>query len=89
MSPAIPAAKSEHKNAAAVLGFLHFNFPTMHNRKVETFMGDAGSTFVGLYVVWVTTGVSQGPGAIATPVVSFSCASTIFLVLANCRDEIP
>jgi len=55
--------------AASILGFLHFNFPTRHNRKVRTFMGDAGSTFVGLVIVWVTIGVSQGPNAIVTPVV--------------------
>ena len=64
-----PMAMTALVAAAAVLGFLYFNFPTNYNHKVRAFMGDAGSTFVGLFIVWVTTGVSQGPGAIATPVV--------------------
>ena len=64
-----PMAMTALVAAAAVLGFLHFNFPMNSSHKVRAFMGDAGSTIVGLFVVWVTTGVSQGPGAIATPVV--------------------
>ena len=55
--------------AAAVIGFLQFNIPTFHNRNVRVFMGDSGSTLIGLLIVWFMTGICQGPDAIASPVV--------------------
>ena len=54
---------------SSVIAFLLTNFPTRYNRRARTFMGDAGSMFIGFLVVWVTMGVSQGAGAVATPVV--------------------
>ena len=53
----------------SVIAFLMTNFPTIYNRKARTFMGDAGSMFIGFVVVWVTMSVSQGNDAIATPVI--------------------
>jgi UDP-GlcNAc:undecaprenyl-phosphate GlcNAc-1-phosphate transferase len=40
--------------AASVIAFLMTNFPTIYNRRARTFMGDAGSMFIGFVVVWVT-----------------------------------
>lgn len=60
---------------AAILGFLVFNFPVKLNRPVRAFMGDAGSTFLGFTVVWVTLDVSQGSEALITPVVGLWFAS--------------
>jgi UDP-GlcNAc:undecaprenyl-phosphate/decaprenyl-phosphate GlcNAc-1-phosphate transferase len=54
--------------AAAVYGFLLFNFPVTWNRPVRSFMGDAGSTFLGFAVVWVTLGVAQGEARVISPV---------------------
>ncbi len=55
--------------AASILAFLMFNFPTPYNRTVRTFMGDAGSMLIGIFVVWITMRISQVPDAIASPVV--------------------
>jgi UDP-GlcNAc:undecaprenyl-phosphate GlcNAc-1-phosphate transferase len=60
---------------AAILGFLVFNFPVRFNRPVRAFMGDAGSTFLGFTVVWVTMGISQGAEALVSPVVGLWFAS--------------
>ena len=54
--------------AAAVFSFLLFNFPMIWNRPVRSFMGDAGSTFLGFAVVWVTLGVAQGEARVISPV---------------------
>ena len=57
---------------AALIGvitaFLLFNFPASWNRGARTFMGDAGSTFLGLAMVWVGLSISQGEGALVSPV---------------------
>ena len=53
---------------AAVIAFLLFNFPMRSNRQVRTFMGDAGSVFLGFSIVWVTMSVCQGEGALISPV---------------------
>lgn len=54
--------------AAAVLAFLFFNFPLDANRSVRAFMGDAGSTFLGFTILWVTLGASQGESRLISPV---------------------
>ncbi len=61
--------------AAAVVGFLLFNFPSPWNHRVRTFMGDAGSTLLGFTIVWITLGMSQEPGRIASPVICLWFAS--------------
>jgi UDP-GlcNAc:undecaprenyl-phosphate GlcNAc-1-phosphate transferase len=54
--------------SGAIIGFLLFNFPTPWNRRVRSFMGDAGSTMLGFAVVWITLGVSQGEARVISPV---------------------
>jgi UDP-GlcNAc:undecaprenyl-phosphate GlcNAc-1-phosphate transferase len=54
---------------AAIIGFLVFNFPRVGKNHVRTFMGDAGSTFLGLVVVWLTIAISQGESRHISPVV--------------------
>ena len=53
---------------AAIAGFLVFNFPVSWNRSIRSFMGDAGSTLLGLSIVWVTLGVAQGDARVISPV---------------------
>jgi UDP-GlcNAc:undecaprenyl-phosphate GlcNAc-1-phosphate transferase len=53
---------------AAIAGFLVFNFPVNWNRPLRSFMGDAGSTFLGLAIVWVTLGIAQGAERVISPV---------------------
>lgn len=54
--------------AASIFGFLLFNFPVIWNRRMRSFMGDAGSTVLGFSIVWVMIGVSQGADAVISPV---------------------
>ena len=73
-----PAAISTHVAlivAMSVIGFLIFNFPVIANRPIRSFMGDAGSTLLGFVVFWVTLGISQGDGAIISPVLGLWFAS--------------
>ena len=51
----------------AILGFLVFNLPGFRKSRIRTFMGDAGSTFLGFTVVWSTMAISQGRSAVAVP----------------------
>lgn len=52
---------------AVVSGYLLFNFPLPFNRDVRTFMGDAGSTVLGLAVACVGIRLTQGAGAPLSP----------------------
>jgi UDP-GlcNAc:undecaprenyl-phosphate/decaprenyl-phosphate GlcNAc-1-phosphate transferase len=52
----------------AILGFLLFNFPAFRNRRLRTFMGDAGSTLLGFLVVGFTVSICQGEGRSLSPV---------------------
>jgi UDP-GlcNAc:undecaprenyl-phosphate GlcNAc-1-phosphate transferase len=54
--------------AAAIVGFLLFNFPTRWNRLVRSFMGDAGSTLLGFTIAWVVLSISAGPDKLISPV---------------------
>lgn len=56
--------------AGAVCAFLIFNLPLGFNRRVRCFMGDAGSTLLGLAVAWLCIEISQGPVRTASPVVT-------------------
>lgn len=60
---------------AAVIGFLLFNFPVKWNRPIRAFMGDAGSTFLGFTILWITLGASQGTDRLVSPVVCLWFAS--------------
>lgn len=53
----------------AVFGFLLFNFPSVHGHRMKKiFMGDAGSTFLGLTTSWFCIVLSQTPHYSAKPV---------------------
>jgi UDP-GlcNAc:undecaprenyl-phosphate GlcNAc-1-phosphate transferase len=54
--------------SVAIVGFLIFNFPMNGKRPLRTFMGDAGSTFLGFAIVWVALSVSQGSERLVSPV---------------------
>lgn len=60
---------------AAVIAYLLFNFPLTVNRPLRSFMGDGGSTMLGLIIVWVTISASQGEGRVVTPVIALWFAS--------------
>lgn len=59
----------------AVVAFLLFNFPARLNREFRTFMGDAGSIFLGFVIVWVTMDICQGENARISPVAALWFAS--------------
>ncbi len=61
--------------AAAVFGFLIFNYPVKTNRPLRAFMGDAGSTLLGFTIVWIALGISQGPDRLISPVLCLWFAS--------------
>lgn len=54
--------------SGALLGFLSFNFRFKQDKPAQIFMGDAGSTLIGLMVAWFTISLSQGPAPAASPV---------------------
>lgn len=55
--------------SAVVGAFLLFNLPVHLNRRLRTFMGDAGSTLLGFIVAWFGISVSQGDHPAVQPVV--------------------
>lgn len=60
---------------AVVLSFLVFNFPSVHNRRVRTFMGDAGSTLLGFMVAWMGLKLAHGPAPAISPVTALWLAA--------------
>lgn len=54
---------------AVVSAYLLFNFPLPFNREVRTFMGDAGSTVLGLAIACVGIRLTQGVNAQLAPAV--------------------
>lgn len=52
----------------AVAAFLLSNLPISFNRDVRCFMGDSGSTLLGISVAWLCIAVSQAPDHAARPV---------------------
>ena len=69
---------------AVILGFLCFNFPTIYNRRVRTFMGDAGSTMIGLLVVVCIARVTQGQNGVVSPAVGLWFAALPIFDLFTC-----
>jgi len=53
----------------AICGFLMYNVPLARNRPMRCFMGDAGSTLLGVAVAWTMVRLTQ-PGAGAHPGIS-------------------
>lgn len=80
--------------AAAVAGYLLFNLPLGFNAPVRAFMGDAGSTALGLVVAAVGAHLTQEPVARVSPVIGlwfvavpvFDLFSTIFRRLAESKS---
>ncbi len=66
--PDHPATAAALVVLAATVGYLVFNLPVYINRKLRSFMGDAGSTLLGFSIVWVTLSVSQGEARVISPV---------------------
>jgi UDP-GlcNAc:undecaprenyl-phosphate GlcNAc-1-phosphate transferase len=54
---------------AVVVGYLLFNLPLGFNKPLRTFMGDAGSTSLGLIIATVGIYLSQPPISRFTPVI--------------------
>jgi len=54
--------------AAALLGFLLFNFRFPGRKRAAVFMGDAGTMVVGFILAWYLIRLSQGEDAAITPV---------------------
>ncbi len=52
----------------AVAAFLLSNLPIDFNRNIRCFMGDSGSTLLGISVAWLCIGVSQDSTAAVKPV---------------------
>jgi UDP-GlcNAc:undecaprenyl-phosphate GlcNAc-1-phosphate transferase len=70
--------------SAAIIGFLVFNYPVKWNRQVRSFMGDAGSTFLGFSILWIILGASQGSDRLVSPVVGLWFASIPIYDLLTC-----
>ena len=68
----------------AVVGYLVFNFPLQVNRRIRTFMGDAGSTLIGFMVFWMVLGISQGESRLISPVAGLWLASIPVYDLLTC-----
>lgn len=76
--------------SAAIVGFLIFNFPFTWNRKLRSFMGDAGSTLLGFTIVWVTLEICQGSERLISPVhclwfASIPIYDTLTCFVRRCR----
>ena len=48
--------------------FFLFNLPVQGTRRHRTFLGDAGSMFLGLAIVWHALELSQGESAVMSPI---------------------
>ena len=81
---AAPATDVALVALAAIFGFLLFNFPVIANRPVRSFMGDSGSTLLGLVIVWITIGISQGPERLVSPVTCLWFAALPVFDLLTC-----
>ena len=64
-APLVPLVAALVGAAAA---FLLFNAPTLRNRPVRTFMGDAGSTLIGFTLATVFVAACQGGSPLLKPV---------------------
>lgn len=69
---------------AVVAGYLVFNFPTGNMRPYRAFMGDSGSTFIGLAVVWLTVSICQGSARQISPVTGLWFAALPLYDLFTC-----
>ncbi len=64
--------------------FFLFNLPVFGVRRKRTFLGDAGSMFLGLAVVWHALALSQGTTAVMSPIIAlWFVALPVFDVLTT------
>ncbi|MCK5374987.1 MAG: undecaprenyl/decaprenyl-phosphate alpha-N-acetylglucosaminyl 1-phosphate transferase [Alphaproteobacteria bacterium] len=54
---------------ASILGFLIFNMRNPWRRKASLFLGDAGSTSLGLVIAWFAVHLAEGPSTPLEPIV--------------------
>ena len=67
----IPALQASLLALLCAIGaFFIFNLPLNGVRRRRTFLGDAGSMFLGLAVVWHALTLSQGTTAVMSPIVA-------------------
>jgi UDP-GlcNAc:undecaprenyl-phosphate GlcNAc-1-phosphate transferase len=68
--------------AAATAAFLLFNLPTRRNRRVRCFMGDAGSTLLGVSLAWICIRASQAStvGGVGSGATGLLPVNTLWLV---------
>jgi len=52
----------------SICAFLMFNLPIRLNRGVRCFMGDAGSTLLGLSIAWLCIQISENPRSDVSPI---------------------
>ena len=52
----------------AICAFLMFNLPIRLNRGLRCFMGDAGSTLLGLSIAWLCIQISENPRSGVSPI---------------------
>lgn len=69
---------------SAIFGFLLFNFPVQANRPFRSFMGDAGSTLLGMIVVWLSVSLTQGESRQLSPIVGLWFAVIPLFDLFTC-----
>jgi UDP-GlcNAc:undecaprenyl-phosphate GlcNAc-1-phosphate transferase len=69
---------------AVVSGYLVFNFPVGNKRPYRAFMGDSGSTFIGLAIVWLTVSICQGSTRQISPVTGLWFAALPLYDLFTC-----
>ena len=66
--PSAPALQASLLALLCGIGaFFLFNLPFHGLRRHRTFLGDAGSMFLGLAIVWHALALSQGPTAVISP----------------------
>jgi len=53
-----------------IMGFLLFNLPLPFGNSFRAFMGDAGSTLLGLAVAWLGISVAQGESRAVSPIIA-------------------
>ncbi len=70
--------------AACVVAYLIFNLPISLNRRVHSFMGDAGSTMLGFFIVWLTISICQGSERLISPVVGLWLVALPLFDLFTC-----
>jgi len=64
--------------SASICAFLIFNLPSARNRRMRCFMGDAGSTLLGLSVAWLCIYASQSKAL--APALDISPVTTLWVV---------